>query len=700
MGEATRLDRQHNETGTFGPTTPTPSTGIPAAILGSRVTGLDMGDTSHSKHFTNVELVEKQRKHQEGCIISTIPASSVNLHGCQSGGLRSNIGVTGDIGVMDADRSRDALQQQGDVGSNKGSSTLQDSYSESDGFDMLGQYHNSGHNKQSGRDQVMAADRHGSTAVDSTGLPELQGLGSPRARQAQCLSGPTLKEATSHINGVEDTTRHSDPNMAEVGHSTIGPVCNQMEQSVTSVCLTDTRHSSMGSECSGNIMEEPVCVRIPAMGDTEPSSVKTAGGSGRNDPDSSKMGDTTMVQPPTRSTNRHSSRTSKARRSTKSKSLRRSTQQSTHASSTCLEVIREANKKKGFSPAVATRLGKGVKPSTRGVYDYKWLTFVKWAESQHVKSPTKATVPTICNFLEYLFTEKGLQVNTIRGYRASVCRVIKLVNSVDYSEDSKLNALIKSFLLDRPRTIVKFPKWDLILVLDALRTAPYEPLSAISMINLSKKTLFLLALASGARRNELHALDLKETLSIEDGKAFILKPAADFVAKNHNLHTNQGQFEGFKIVSLSDYAGPDLKEENKLCPVRALKYYLNRTKEKRCNISKLFITCNHTGLARVANKNTLSSWIKHLVADVYQTTTDSKSSVLHRAMHEVRAVAASVAQYSNVAMEDIMAQCRWKQATTFTSCYIRDIKSVKDQLYCLPPIMAAGAILDPLNKGQ
>ncbi len=116
-------------------------------------------------------------------------------------------------------------------------------------------------------------------------------------------------------------------------------------------------------------------------------------------------------------------------------------------------------------------------------------------------------------------------------------------------------------------------------------------------------------------------------------------------------------------------------------------------------MKKVFISCQDKGVAREANMNTLSSWLKHTVADAYGTTPDSGSPPLHCSLHKVRAVAASIAKGLNVAMEDIMKQCQWAHQTTFTSFYLCDIKYQKDELHPLNPLMLAGAVIGDAPGG-
>lgn len=664
----------------------------PAAMVAGE-SRMDSSHHSPRSHQANPEVVAGSDKHKTRCISPTLSTHSDNIHGCQSGRVWSDIEQSDYVRSVESSTSKYALQQPRDASSDSGNRALQTTSQESNINDLFRQHNNSSHNKQARRDKVVGTNGHGSSALDSVRPAELLSLGPSCSGQAECVSGSAESEKSSDLNRVENEATGALLSVAEMGSTTSRSICHEAEQSTSSVCLPDSGLKSLESERSSNPVVRNVCLCIPPLGHSESGSTQGPGRSGGSYPNSTQLAHKTLVQSAARPVNRHTSQATSRHRFTHAEPLPGSTQTTKPSTSSCLAVIRQANEDKGFSKSVATRLGKGVRPSSRGIYDGKWCYFVEWCGLNNVPSPREAPLTKITDFLDHLFIDKELQVNTIKGYRASICRVIKLSGGPNYSDSDTLNELMRSYVLERPKVTSLCPKWDLVLVLDALRKPPYEPLSAASMLDVSKKTLFLLALASGARRSELHALDLKETLVVDGGKAYFLKPTQEFIAKNHNLHNGKGKFEGFKIVNIADYAGPDLAVENTLCPVRALREYLKRSKKRRGNINQLFITCNHKGLARAANKNTLSSWAKHVVAGAYSTTTDSGSSVLHRSLHEVRAVSASLAHCHNVSMEDILTQCRWQHQTTFTSFYLRDVKCQKDELHCLPPIQVAGALL-------
>ena len=95
----------------------------------------------------------------------------------------------------------------------------------------------------------------------------------------------------------------------------------------------------------------------------------------------------------------------------------------------------------------------------------------------------------------------------------------------------------------------------------------------IPLAELTKKASFLLALAL-AKVSELQALP-KDVDFIKKGASVSL--LLEFRAKNDNkaksLHRN------FIVKGLSHLVGPE--EERKLCPVRALRAYLDRAKDLR-----------------------------------------------------------------------------------------------------------------------
>ena len=91
-----------------------------------------------------------------------------------------------------------------------------------------------------------------------------------------------------------------------------------------------------------------------------------------------------------------------------------------------------------------------------------------------------------------------------RGYRSSIASALPY--GAEITNSKELGKLIRSFGIERPVTKVFYPKWSLKIVLNYLIGHPFEPILQSSRENLTLKTVFLVALASGCRRSELCAL--------------------------------------------------------------------------------------------------------------------------------------------------------------------------------------------------
>ena len=110
------------------------------------------------------------------------------------------------------------------------------------------------------------------------------------------------------------------------------------------------------------------------------------------------------------------------------------------------------------------------------------------------------------------------------------------------------------------------------MVLHHLVGTPFEPLDQSTLRLLTLKTLFLVALATAKRVGELQALSTQVAFQ---GNDVVPSYLLDFVGKTEAL-INPLPRE-FVLPSLSDAVGSD-DSERLLCPVRALQWYLHRTR--------------------------------------------------------------------------------------------------------------------------
>ena len=290
----------------------------------------------------------------------------------------------------------------------------------------------------------------------------------------------------------------------------------------------------------------------------------------------------------------------------------------------------------------------------------------------------------------YLFEDKKLQPSTIDGYRSAIAD--KLGNTtVNISKDDNLTRLLESFHRDRPKGRRGVPSWNLSLVLHQLTKAPFEPLKEASLKHLTFKTVFLLALGSGKRRSEIHAWQNRNIRHQADWSKVSLFPSPSFLSKNQLAKEGPESVAPVVIPALAPTLDKSLKADRSLCPVRALRYYLDRTSDLRQHKELVFVSFKK-GFDKDISPATISSWIKQTVILCYELS-DQQAHTLHQVKaHDVRAFAASKAFQSGVSLEQILSACHWKSHNTFTQFYLKDVAWADSELYHLGPVVAAQQI--------
>ena len=184
----------------------------------------------------------------------------------------------------------------------------------------------------------------------------------------------------------------------------------------------------------------------------------------------------------------------------------------------------------------------------------------------------------VAEFLLFLFKEKNLQPSTIDGYRTAIADKIGC-DKVNFGKDENLTHLLDSFHRDKPKGLRGVPSWNLSLVLHQLTQSPFEPLRKVSLKHLTFKTVFLLALGSGKRRSEIHAWVHRNIRHQEDWANVSLFPSPCFLSKNQLAKEGPSSVAPVIIPALAPTLDKSLKEDRTLCPVRALRYYLDKTKD-------------------------------------------------------------------------------------------------------------------------
>ena len=223
------------------------------------------------------------------------------------------------------------------------------------------------------------------------------------------------------------------------------------------------------------------------------------------------------------------------------------------------------------------------------------------------------------------------------------------------------------------------------MVLNRLASEPFEPLDKAPIKLLTWKTVFLTALASGKRRSEIHALDFSKVQWKDDNSKIRLGVTPSFLSKTQLASSPPLSFE---IPALHTSLGPDMSNDSSLCPVRAIRMYMDRTQSSRGTKKLLFISYKKNFNADIKS-STISFWIKKSIKLCYELADVPTDVAFKVKAHDVRALAASTAFMSRVPLNVVMEACSWSSHNTFTSFYLRDLTWTDTEGLRLAPCVAA-----------
>ncbi len=217
------------------------------------------------------------------------------------------------------------------------------------------------------------------------------------------------------------------------------------------------------------------------------------------------------------------------------------------------------------------------------VDDWLILVFSAWCTSRG-EDPVSCDISMILSYLQDLF-DKGSSPSTLKVYVAAIAAS----HAPIAGQSVGLNNLVVRFLrgsrrLYQPRSTT-VPTLDLPTVLRVLKGSRFEPLQSADLKTLLLKTALLLALASVKRVGDLQALSISPAC-LEFGpnvSKVVLKPRHGYVPKV--LYTPLRA----QVITLSALPPSEEDQEfNFLCPVRALRIYIERSAPFRQS-EKLFV---------------------------------------------------------------------------------------------------------------
>ena len=243
------------------------------------------------------------------------------------------------------------------------------------------------------------------------------------------------------------------------------------------------------------------------------------------------------------------------------------------------------------------------------------------------------------------------------GYRSMLSAVFHF-QLPGLSSHPVLRDLLRSFRLEAPHRPLRPPAWDLAAVLTFLNFAVFEPLWLASLRNLTKKVLFLLALATAKRVGELQALSRSVSFVRADA---CLPCVPEFVAKTESLSNPIPR--SFLVRSLSDFVA-GLVEELLLCPVRALRICLDRT-ASFSPLPRHLVSPRRP--SRALSKNAVSFFLSEIIYEAEA----ARLEVGPVCAHSFRGVSTSAAFHRNWSVASLLESATWRSNSVFVSFYLK-----------------------------
>ena len=189
--------------------------------------------------------------------------------------------------------------------------------------------------------------------------------------------------------------------------------------------------------------------------------------------------------------------------------------------------------------------------------------------------------------------------------------------------------------------------WDVSQVLDYLKTL--YPLEKLSLKELTQKTVMLLLLVTGQRRQFIHLLSLNG-IQLTFQIAYLSLDEHSKRSRPNNVTS---------AVTTTEFT-PD----SRICPLTALKAYIKKTETLRNGENKLFTSLIKPN--KFVSRDTISRWTK-------QVLTNSGIDTKYFTSHSTRAASATKADQKEISLDTILNTIGWESAKTFHKYYHKPV---------------------------
>ncbi|XP_065918390.1 uncharacterized protein [Dysidea avara] len=295
----------------------------------------------------------------------------------------------------------------------------------------------------------------------------------------------------------------------------------------------------------------------------------------------------------------------------------------------------------GFSQRVTNMLLQSWRSHTHSAYNSAWKKWCCWCVRRQA-DPLSASLADILEFLTDNF-ELGLQYRTLNTLRSAISMTHARLDNCTVGTHPMVTRLLKGMFNARPPVPRYSHSWEVMPIIDFLRGSSDQ----LSLLQLSKKVVTLMALCNADRCSDLAALD------------------------RHYMRWTSSSVQ-FSVVQLTKTrrSGPPrtvsfalLQDDNDICPVTNLCRYIEMTSPQVDTMSSpkpVFVTSKKP--FRRERSATIGHWIK-------DTLKAAEVDTERFTVHSTRGASTSCAMAKGVPIAEILKVANWSSSSTFERFY-------------------------------
>ncbi|XP_072179676.1 uncharacterized protein [Diadema setosum] len=313
----------------------------------------------------------------------------------------------------------------------------------------------------------------------------------------------------------------------------------------------------------------------------------------------------------------------------------------------------------GLSQVATDLIAHSWRERTNKQYESAWQQWLRWCCKESF-DPYSPSISDVVNFLAHQCST-GKSYSTINSYRSALSSAFPPFDGHNVGKHPLVLRLMKGIFNTNPPKPRYQKTWDVASVLKYICSLPDN--KDLTLPLLTRKLVALMALTSAQRTQTLMCLSVT-SLHLEENKA-------SFKISDLLKTTSKSNFAD-QTLTLSSFG-----QNSKLCVVKTLREYLDRTKSLRTD-ERLFVSTikPHKGITSA----TLARWMKTVLRDSGIDTSVFKA-------HSFRGASTSCALAHGVSLHEILKTANWSRAETFRKFYH---KPISDSTF-------ANAVLNSVN---